>query len=70
MKHRIVKPKDEWSTHIPTFIKTFRENNPYYPIDPFTRVCQTKMEFIMDDNIMYQAERTLKMIDTLPEAPF
>ena len=70
MKNKVQLPKDEWADNIGEFIKKFREDNPYYPIDPFQRVCDKRMEFITDDNKRHQRMQQKQRIDQYDEAPF
>ena len=70
MKNKIAVQKDEWVDNIGEYMKKFRHENPYYPIDPFQRVCSVRMEFITDDNKRHQRELQKQRIDQYDEAPF
>ena len=74
MKHKIVTPKDEWVDNLDEYMKKFREENPYYPIDPFQRISEQHYEFMMDDNHRYQfLKKEMRMKEMLEHgelAPF
>lgn len=70
MKNKIVVLKDEWVDNIGQYMKKFRHENPYYPIDPFQRICQKRLEFITDDNKRHQRMLSKQAFDQLDEAPF
>lgn len=70
MKNKIVVQKDEWADNISEYIKKFRHENPYYPIDPFQQVCQMRMEFITDDNKRHQRMLNKQAIEEFGEALF
>ena len=73
MKNKVVT-KDEWCDDIGEYLKKFRYQNPYYPIDPFKRVDEMRMEFIMDDNHRHQIylRKALQkeIIEEWEEAPY
>jgi len=52
------------------YLKKFRHENPFYPIDPFQRVSQKRMEFITDDNKRHQKILNKQLIEQWEEAPF
>ena len=70
MKNKVVVRKDDWVDNIGEYMKKFRHENPYYPIDPFQRICQKRLEFIMDDNQRHQRMLSKQAFDQLDEAPF
>ena len=70
MKNKIVVQKDEWVDDIGEYMKKFRHENPYYPIDPFQRICEKRLEFITDDNKRHQRELRKEEIEQWEEAPF
>jgi hypothetical protein len=70
MKNKIAVQKDEWVDNISEYLKKFRHENPYYPIDPFQRVCEMRMEFITDDNKRHQRELSKETIASFEEPPF
>lgn len=70
MKNKIVVQKDEWVDNIGEYMKKFRHENPYYPIDPFQRVCEMRMEFITDDNKRHQRKLSKEAIANFEEPPF
>ena len=70
MKNKIVVLKDEWADNVVDFMKKFRNENPYYPIDPFQRVSNKRMEFIMDDNHRHQRKLSKEAIASFEEPPF
>jgi hypothetical protein len=70
MKNKIVVRKDEWVDNIGEYMKKFRHENPYYPINPFQRICENKMEYIMDDNYRHQLILNKMLIEQFDEPPF
>jgi len=70
MKNKIAVQKDEWVDDIGEYLKKFRHENPYYPIDPFQRICEMRLEFITDDNKRHQRELRKEEIEQWEEAPF
>lgn len=70
MKNKIVVRKDEWVDDIGEYMKKFRHENPYYPINPFQRICEKKMEYIMDDNYYHQLVLNKMLIEQFDEPPF
>lgn len=70
MKNKIAVQKDEWVDDIGEYMKKFRHDNPYYPIDPFQRICELRLEFITDDNKRHQRELRKEEIEQWEEAPF
>lgn len=70
MKNKIVVRKDEWVDDIGEYMKKFRHENPYYPINPFERICEKKMEYIMDDNYYHQLILNKMLIEQFDEPPF
>ena len=70
MKNKIVVRKDEWVDDIGEYMKKFRHENPYYPINPFQRICEKKMEYIMDDNYYHQLILNKMLIEQFDEPPF
>lgn len=70
MKNKIVVQKDEWVDDIGEYMKKFRYENPYYPVDPFQRICEKRLEFITDDNKRHQRILSKQAIDEFDEAPF
>jgi len=70
MKNKIAVQKDEWVDDIGEYMKKFRHENPYYPIDPFQRICEMRLEFITDDNKRHQRELRKEEIEQWEEAPF
>ena len=70
MKNKVVLQKDEWVDNIREYMKKFRHENPYYPIDPFQRICEKRLEFITDDNKRHQRMLSKQMIEQFDEAPF
>ena len=70
MKNKIVVQKNEWVDNIGEYLKKFRHVNPYYPIDPFQRICDKRMEFITDDNKRHQRKLSKQAIEQFDEAPF
>jgi len=62
--------KDEWVDNIGEYLKKFRHENPYYPIDPFQRICEMRMEFITDDNKRHQRNLSKEAIANFEEPPF
>ena len=70
MKNKIVVQKDEWADNIGEYMKKFRHENPYYPIDPFQRICEKRLEFITDDNKRHQRELSKETIACFEEPPF
>lgn len=70
MKNKIVVQKDEWVDNIGEYLKKFRHENPYYPIDPFQRICEMRLEFITDDNKRHQRNLSKERIAQWEEPPF
>jgi hypothetical protein len=70
MKNKIVVQKDEWVDNLGEYMKKFRHENPYYPIDPFQRICEKRLEFITDDNKRHQRELSKETIASFEEPPF
>ena len=70
MKNKIVVRKDEWVDDIGEYMKKFRHENPYYPINPFQRICEKKMENIMDVNYYHQLILNKMLIEQFDEPPF
>lgn len=70
MKNKIVVQKDEWVDNLGEYMKKFRHENPYYPIDPFQRICEMRMEFITDDNKRHQRKLSKEVIAQWEEPPF
>jgi len=70
MKNKIVVQKDEWVDNLGEYMKKFRHENPYYPIDPFQRICEIRMEFITDDNKRHQRMLYKETIAQWEEPPF
>ena len=70
MKNKVVVRKDDWVDNIGEHMKKFRHENPYYPIDPFQRICEKRLEFIMDDNQRHQRLLSKQAIEQFDEAPF
>ena len=42
MKNTVIISKDEWADDSGEYMKKFRHENPYYPIDPFQRICEMR----------------------------
>ena len=70
MKNTVIISKDEWADDIGEYMKKFRHENPYYPIDPFQRICEKRLEFITDDNKCHQRKLQKEIIEQWEEAPF
>jgi len=70
MKNKIAVQKDEWVDNLGEYMKKFRHENPYYPIDPFQRICEKRLEFITDDNKRHQRELSKETIASFEEPPF
>ena len=70
MNNKIVVQKDEWVDDIGEYLKKFRHENPYYPIDPFQRICEKRLEFITDDNKRHQRKLQKEIIEQFEEPPF
>ena len=70
MKNTVIISKDEWADDIGEYMKKFRHENPYYPIDPFQRICEKRLEFITDDNKRHQRKLQKEIIEQWEEAPF
>ena len=70
MKNTVVISKDEWADNIGEYMKKFRHENPFYPIDPFQRICEKRLEFITDDNKRHQRMLNKQVIEQFGEPPF
>jgi hypothetical protein len=62
--------KDELVDDIGEYLKKFRHENPYYPIDPFQRICEMRLEFITDDNKRHQRNLSKEAIAQWEDPPF
>jgi hypothetical protein len=62
--------KDELVDDIGEYLKKFRHENPYYPIDPFQRICEMRLEFITDHNKRHQRMLSKETIAQWEEPPF
>ena len=62
--------KDELVDDIGEYLKKFRHENPYYPIDPFQRICEMRLEFITDDNKRHQRNLSKEAIAKWEDPPF
>jgi hypothetical protein len=70
MKNKVIISKDEWADNLGEYMKKFRHENPYYPIDPFQRICEKRLEFITDDNKKHQRMLSKEAIANFGEPPF
>lgn len=62
--------RDELVDDIGEYLKKFRHENPYYPIDPFQRICEMRLEFITDDNKRHQRNLSKEAIAQWEDPPF
>ena len=62
--------KDELVDDIGEYLKKFRHENPFYPIDPFQRICEMRLEFITDDNKRHQRNLSKEAIAQWEDPPF
>ena len=70
MKNKVIISKDEWADNLGEYMKKFRHENPFYPIDPFQRICEKRLEFITDDNKRHQRMLSNEAIANFGEPPF
>lgn len=70
MKNKVIISKDEWVDNIGEYMKKFRHENPFYPIDPFQRICDKRLEFITDDNKRHQRNLSKEAVANFGEPPF
>jgi hypothetical protein len=70
MNNKVIISKDEWADNLGEYMKKFRHENPYYPIDPFQRICEKRLEFITDDNKRHQRQLSKEAIANFGEPPF
>jgi hypothetical protein len=62
--------RDELVDDIGEYLKKFRHENPFYPIDPFQRICEMRLEFITDDNKRHQRNLSKEAIAQWEDPPF
>jgi hypothetical protein len=70
MKNKVIISKDEWIDNVGEYMKKFRHENPFYPIDPFQRICDKRLEFITDDNKRHQRNLSKEAVANFGEPPF
>ena len=69
MKNKIVV-KDEQAVNINQFLVKFRQDNPYYPTDPWGKVTEEEYDRFTTKNLRHQKRAIKDFILNMEEAPF
>lgn len=69
MKNRIFV-KDELAVNIKDFLIKFRQDNPYYPTDPWGTKSEAEYDIFMTNNLRHQKRAIKDFILNMEEAPF